>query len=176
MRKSAGIILCILMLSLTLCSCGSFEIRGIENFNENDCNFGLNCGLLPGDRSFLETYPYEIGIYHYWKNTYGPVKAKTYVQLQYSSETYAEAKQACMKYYTLSEETNTYGTYTLQFIADAEHHCLDLNDPASFWLLGTNDETQTLIFIAYLNQNDDHPAIASTDFHTFLAEEFAEFR
>lgn len=175
MKKAAGIILCILMLGLILCSCGSFEIQGIENFNENDCNFGLNCGLLPENRDFLNAYPYESGIYHYWKNTYGPAKAKTYVQLQYSSETYAEAKETCFAYYTLSEETHTYGSYTLQIIVDAEHHCLDLNDPSNFWLLGTNDEMHTLIFIAYLNQNDDHPAFMSTDFHTFLAEEFEEF-
>lgn len=161
---------------ILLSGCNSFEIHGIENFSENDCIFGLNSGLLPGDRDFLLAYPYLSGNYHYWRNNYGWAKARTYVQLQYSEKTYVNAKKACLDYFNLASD-NTYQYAGIEFQKVSIGTNSTFQDPVIsdwFWMLGIDDKSCSLVFLGYLNQdkNDETKDLVTSDFAKFFEEQF----
>ena len=92
----------LVLCTIILCSCNSFEIQGLDRFNENDCCFGLNYGLLPEGQDFLSDFLYEDGDYRYKRNNYGKAQAKTFVMLQYPEYVYQEVKAVCQNYFVFS--------------------------------------------------------------------------
>lgn len=173
-------ILCNVLLFLLvgfLCGCNSFEIQGINNFTEYDCCFGLNDRLLPENRTFLSNYTYDEGSYHYWRNNYGQAKAKTFVRLQYSEIIYHQAKSACQDYYNFSTTQYNYEDFVFYAINIADGDVrIDFKYPG-LRMLGYNDNTCTLIFIGYLNDNamDNDNQITTSNFLDFFNDQFGEY-
>ena len=152
MRRIIYILLLVVFVA-HFCGCSSFQIQGIDNFTEMDCCFGLTLTLMPEDRKFLTQYPYDDGIYQYWRNNCGPAEAKAFICLQYSEEVYRKAKEICQEYYNFSKEVYYYDClafYVFSLGDDAPK--LDPNYPG-FRLFGYNDEQRLLIFAAYLNED-----------------------
>ena len=171
--KKISYSLFVFLLAIFLCGCNSFEIQGIENFTENDCIFGLNCGLMPDESSFLSNYPYECGDYQYWRNNYGPVCAKTYIKLQYDPHVYKEAKSACLAYFTFSEEQCYYDSYTFSVVNLAGGETNGYVGYPGVRMFGYNDELCTLIFIAFLDEHNPQFKVTAANFTDFFAAEFS---
>ena len=170
MKKLLCLILCAGLI--TFAGCNSFELSGIAKFSETDCNFGLNDGLLPGDRAFLTNYPYENGDYHYWRNEWGWVQAKTYVQLQYSEEVYQQAKLACTESFIFSEEQYSYDTLTFHVVNfPGGDLSLDTAFPG-VRLIGYHDDLCTLVFLAYLDDTPEKEQLTASNFVSFLDDQF----
>lgn len=158
-----------------LTGCNSFQIDGLDKFNESDCCFGLNDMLLPDNREFLSNYPYESGDYHYWRNNYGKAQAKTYVQLTYSEEVYQQAKFACLKHFTISEEQYLYNTFVFYGVnISGGDTALDAAFPG-IRLLGYSDDTCSLVFLGYLDETGKKSQIDSSNFVLFLNNHFGEW-
>lgn len=151
------------------------EITGIENFTENDDQFGLNDDLLPGDTHFLSRYAYEEGIYHYrFDEAYKSLEVKSFVLLRYSEDVYPQAKEAAEREYTITNIQYGYEKFT--FTADqyaSENSPLDVSAPG-VRMFGFDDESQTLIFFGYINR-DDAKDITQAGFPEFFREEFGGY-
>ena len=174
MKKLLCVSLCV-MLIVILGGCQSFEISGIESFNEMDCQFGLNYNLLPGDCDFLTNYPYENGVYHYWRNEWGDAQAKSYVQITYSEEVYQQAKLACTECFTFSEEQYLYDTFTFHVVNLDGGDMSFVAEYPGFRLLGYSDDTCTLLFLAYLDDSGETEPIDAFSFASFLDDHFGEW-
>ena len=174
MKRVAQSVMFILVAAI-LCGCNSFQINGIENFNENDCCFGLNVSLMPNGHDFLSTYQYEEGNYQYWRNNYGQAHAKTYIYLQYSDAIYQKAKLACQEFFTFSEESCSYESFVFYGV-NIEGGDTSLN-PAypGFRMLGFNDDRCALVFIGYLNDAYEPDSISAISFEKFFEEQFSNF-
>jgi len=166
------------------------EITGIENFTENDDQFGLNDDLLPGDTHFLSRYAYEEGTYYYrFDEAYKSREVKSFVLLRYSEEVYPQAKEAAEKAYAIAYTQNgdeTYNAYVITklqygyenftFTADqhpSENSPLDVSAPG-IRMFGFDDESRTLIFFGYINR-DDTKDITQAGFPEFFREEFGPY-
>lgn len=165
----------LILVAAILCGCNSFQINGIENFNENDCCFGLNASLMPNNHDFLSTYEYENGNYQYWRNDFGKVQAKTFVQLFYAEEIYQQAKLACHEYFTVSEEKYIYEDFSFYGINLAGGNTsLNPNFPG-FRLWGYDDTSHSLVFIGYISDQALDVQITQSDFSQFINTQFGEW-
>lgn len=160
---------------IILCGCNSFEIQGLERFNENDCCFGLNCGLLPDGQGFLSDFSYENGNYHYQRNNYGQAQAKTFVRLQYSESIYQQAKSICQDYFTFTESQYIYESFVF-FGVNIAGGDLDLRTTfPGVRMFGYNDDSYSLIFIGYLNDDDINNQITPSNFASFFEDHFERY-
>lgn len=165
----------LLTLVVLLSGCNSFQIHGLDNFNESDCCFGLNYRLLPGGKEFLSQYPYQRGDYQYWRNNYGNAQAKTYIQLVYSEEIYEHAKQVCQEHFTFSEESFSYNAFTFYGVNVAGGDVTFQTAFPGVRMLGYDDERCVLIFLGYLDDNEKVSKVTASNFTQTLEDQFGNW-
>lgn len=162
------------VIIFTFLGCESaYGVSGLENFSENACSFGLNDGLLPGNREFLTDYLYEEGDYHYWTDgSYS--KAKTFVMLQYSEPIYQKVKSLCENYYSFSPVQFNCG----DFAFSEPHDVYESSeyDFSGLQMFGYNDDTCTLIFIGCVGYAfNQYETINVSIFTEFFIDEFGAY-
>ena len=174
MKKTCcGIFL--VLCTIILCGCNSFEIQGLDRFNENDCCFGLNYGLLPEGQDFLSDFLYEDGDYRYKRNNYGKAQAKTFVMLQYPEYVYQEVKAVCQNYFVFSDQQYHYENFVLFGVNVAGGDTTLRTTFPGFRMFGYNDDTCSVIFVGYLNESSEYNQIAPSDFASFFETQFGEY-
>lgn len=183
MRKFC-LLMSIVLTFFLLSACTPFQKNGLENFDKNDCTFGLTANLFPSD-NFIQNHDYVQGDYYYYDKCdlwWGYSKA--FARLTYAPEVYEAAKQHCLDSFVLSED-HTYCNSQYSF---TEHLCYESKNEAGEWVLqskfprhfnmfGYDDESCTLFFIGYYNgdPNSAEKELAQTDFYSFLSQVYGEF-
>lgn len=162
------VFLCVLMFS----SCdSSYEISGLDRFNENICSMGTCDGLLPADSMFISNQPYEDGDFYYWTDG-NYTQAKAFVRLQYSEDIYLFKKTLNEIYYDFSEIQYEYEG----FIFSAPNILFEATETSpshGIQMYGYNDATRTFIFISSYGYDFDRSKnITQSLFEEFFREEF----
>lgn len=172
--KSAICLILLLVSILAFSGCdSSYEIVGLDRFDENICSMGTCDGLLPGDKEFLSAYAYEDGTYYYWTDG-NYLHAKTFVRLQYPEDIYTRAKLHCENYYTFSEITYTYGDYVF-----SQARTYSMGEPlTSVQMLGCDDDSCALLFVGSFGYEIDKyyesGMITEAVLADFLSTEFGD--
>ena len=170
--KNAVCFLLALVIVLMCSGCDqSYEVTGLDRFNENVCTAGTCDGLLPADSMFISNRPYEDGDFYYWTNG-EYTQAKALVWLQYSEDIYLFKKPLNEIYYDFSETQYEYNG----FIFSAPNIMFEATEttPAhGIQMYGYNDATCTFIFISSYGYDFDRSEnITQSLFEEFFKNEF----
>ena len=144
MKRYFVIILSVYILFLSSCSY-TYKVDGIENFDVNLPEFGVNRGILPNE-NFISEYPYKNADYHYredHRNTTLNIVEKSLVAFEYEHNDYLKAKEYCVKTMSLmNAEALEYNGYTFLY------NQLVLSDfPHLFNMVVYNDSKCKLVFL-----------------------------
>lgn len=143
MKKILIVCLC---LTLFLSSCSyTHKVDGIENFDVNLPEFGVNRGILPNE-SFISEYPYKNADYHYredHRNTTLNIVEKSLVAFEYEHNDYLKAKEYCVKTMSLTNaEALEYNGYTF-----LDNQSVLSDFPQHFNMVAYNDSKCELVFL-----------------------------
>lgn len=174
-RKAVLALILIVILSLT--SCGSMQKQGLDKFSHNDSNMSLTLNLIP--ENFIDDFEYVNGDYYYDDHAPIPfykVTERVFLFLKYEESIYNEAKSYAMEKLSLSETaTECYNEYIF-FENYSEFQ--NLNDyPYTFIRFAYNDTKHTLIFLAFDVSAELHDEVDqySNDWGAFLDRYYGEW-
>ena len=198
MKKRFVLALAVVLLLTCLTGCNQLiesltvvKISGIDNFSTQISSLSLTSCLLPNE-TFFQDYPYTNGeFYYYAKMAFSSDDRQiVFMELDYSSEIYEQAKQYCLDNMYLSEENvkelNGYiFIENLSLPMSYEHLSNGVNTkfPYFFTMFVYNDSLQKMLFLGF--HCDDYKAeksdteekadIASEDWGRFLKDFFGEY-
>lgn len=175
MKRMCCILLAMLSVLIFSGCDSSYEISGLDRFNENICSFGTCDRLLPANSMFITNRPYEDGDFYYWTDG-NYTQAKALVWLQYSEDIYLFKKSVSIDgYYDFSGTQYEYEG----FVFSAPKILFEANEttpPHGIQMCGYNDTTCTFIFIgSYGYEFDSCETKTQALFEDFFEEEFAGY-
>lgn len=174
----------VIILGVTLLACCSptmeQRLEGIEQYSPANSSLGLSANLFP-DEHFPEMFEYTAGDYQFYFNGRLHNGFSTAISaLQYAPEQYTQAKEYCLKQFTLTDEHQyQIGDYT--FI---EHLCYNSQTengdyvpacqfPKLFNMFAYSDANCTLLFLGYYNNQTTTQTF--TSFESLYCEYFSQY-
>ena len=182
MIRNLFIIFLVACLLLTACTkCGrqhTYRVDGIENFSIADSSMGLCADLIPD--GFIDEFDYIEADYHYRlteKSIGYEVCEEAIVYFKYSDEVYEKAKNYVWENMLLSNKVViTYNNY--HFWDNYINITGGYDFPDQFSRVAYNDESKTLVFIAFYYSSSDlseEATLAQSDYGAFLEKHYGEW-
>ena len=174
--KKAVCSLLALVIVLMCSGCDqSYEVTGLDRFNENVCSMGTCDRLMPSGADFISNHPYENGNFYYWTDgNYS--KAKAFVWLQYPEDIYPDAKAACESYHPISSPKH-------QSMLQYEGFCFHVSNVwddtlekyTDVRMFGYNDDSCTLVFAGFSDlTTEKYNFVDEQNFAELMRDEFGE--
>jgi len=161
------IIFCMVLLS----SCKT-EKRGVEQHSPNNSSYELCGSLIPNE--LLEFYEYEDGNYYYYSNeaVFKPAVEKVIMNLTYSEDEYANAKNYILHNMNLDFENTIEHNGYVFYINLSYYNTF----PTRYNMVAINDEKRTLVFFGSLDfSNQSSKDEYKSDFGKYLKDVFGEY-
>jgi len=174
-------IIFVLILCLSLCSCWSVYVQGIDKFSTEVSTVSLTRYIMPED--FLEKFDYIQGDYFYSdESNLKEHYERALIYVEYEEIIYDHAKQYVIENLKLSEDqVYTSNSYIFYENNTAEDDGLDFlsNDmfPCVWMSVAFNDELHRIVFIGFTADDElgDEVETFTNDYGVFLNEYFKEF-
>lgn len=169
----------VFVLMLSLCACFDLEINGLSEFNPYICDFELTLGLFPLD-NYISRFEYIEGDFHFFETDILQGYVETIAYFKYSPDIYEEAKSFCMDSFPFCENHQ----YEYNGFVFLEHTLYSSGTsrqglccyPEWFNIFAYNDDTCTLVFLGYHNDDKYSDRVyAETDFPKFLEITYSEY-